>query len=183
VLVSGGPAGGYLPTATSLPDNRGRGAADGGRPRPGGYASRIMNHASSPPPSLAMTISELQDMLDGSFPGVTLPYTVDGLTPTTARLRQHVGVSHSRPGGTVSGPALMALADCAAWAVILGRIGPVALSVTTSLHIDFLRKPDLVDLVAEATLLKLGKVWIVDPLDGNDEMVAKAQVTYSIPPR
>ena len=134
-----------------------------------------------------MTISELQDMLDGSFPGVALPYTVDGLTPTTARLRQHVGVSHSRPGGTVSGPALMALADCAAWAVILGRIGPVALSVTTSLHIDFLRKPDLVDLVAEATLLKLGKRLAVADVaiysDGNDEMVAKAQVTYSIPPR
>ena len=51
----------------------------------------------------------------------------------------------------------MALADCAAWMVIVGQIGPVALSVTTSLHIDFLRKPELVDLVAEGTLLKLGK--------------------------
>jgi uncharacterized protein (TIGR00369 family) len=146
-----------------------------------------MNQASAPPPSLAMTIRELQDMLDGSFPGVTLPYTVDGLTTTTARLRQHVGISHSRPGGTVSGPALMALADCAAWAVILGQIGPVALSVTTSLHIDFLRKPDLVDLVAEATLLKLGKRLAVADVaiysDGSDEVVAKAQVTYSIPPR
>jgi uncharacterized protein (TIGR00369 family) len=134
-----------------------------------------------------MTINELQDMLDGSFPGVTLPYTVDSLTTTAARLRQHVGISHSRPGGTVSGPALMALADCAAWAVILGRIGPVALSVTTSLHIDFLRKPDLVDLVAEATLLKLGKRLAVADVaiysDGSDEVVAKAQVTYSIPPR
>jgi uncharacterized protein (TIGR00369 family) len=134
-----------------------------------------------------MTIAELQEMLDGSFPGVTLPYAVDALTTTTARLRQHVGVSHSRPGGTVSGPALMALADCAAWAVILGQIGPVALSVTTSLHIDFLRKPDLVDLVADATLLKLGKRLAVADVaiysDGNDEVVAKAQVTYSIPPR
>ncbi len=51
----------------------------------------------------------------------------------------------------------MALADFAAWMVIVGQIGPVALSVTTSLHIDFLRKPDLVDVVAEATLLKLGR--------------------------
>jgi len=134
-----------------------------------------------------MTLNELQAMLDGSFPGVTLPYTVEGLTSTTARLRQHVGISHSRPGGTVSGPALMALADCTAWAVILGQIGPVALSVTTSLHIDFLRKPDLVDLVADATLLKLGKRLAVADVaifsDGSNELVAKAQVTYSIPPR
>jgi uncharacterized protein (TIGR00369 family) len=134
-----------------------------------------------------MTIAELQAMLDGSFPGVTLPYTVEGLTTTTARLRQQVGLSHSRPGGTVSGPALMALADCAAWAVILGQIGPVALSVTTSLHIDFLRKPELVDLVADATLLKLGKrLGVADVAIfsvGIDGMVAKAQVTYSLPPR
>lgn len=146
-----------------------------------------MNHLSSPPPSPVMTLTELQDMLDGSFPGVTLPYSVEDLTTTTARLRHHVGISHSRPGGTVSGPALMTLADLAAWAVILGQIGPVALSVTTSLHIDFLRKPDLVDLVAEATLLKLGKQLAVADVaiysDGNDEVVAKAQVTYSIPPR
>ena len=146
-----------------------------------------MNDAPSTPPSPVMTLAELQEMLDGSFPGVTLPYTVEDLTSTTARLRQHVGVSHSRPGGTVSGPALMALADCTAWAVILGQIGPVALSVTTSLHIDFLRKPDLVDLVADASLLKLGQRLAVADVaiysDGRDPMVAKAQVTYSIPPR
>jgi uncharacterized protein (TIGR00369 family) len=146
-----------------------------------------MNDAPSTPPSPVMTLAELQEMLDGSFPGVTLPYTVEDLTSTTARLRQHVGISHSRPGGTVSGPALMALADCTAWAVILGQIGPVALSVTTSLHIDFLRKPDLVDLVADASLLKLGKRLAVADVaiysDGSDLMVAKAQVTYSIPPR
>jgi acyl-coenzyme A thioesterase PaaI-like protein len=81
----------------------------------------------------------------------------------------------------------MALADCAAWMVIVGQIGPVALSVTTSLHIDFFRKPGLVDLVAEGTLLKLGKRLGVAEVAlysvGIDEMVAKAQVTYSIPPR
>ena len=151
-----------------------------------------MNDASHPPPQSppsapAMTVTELQEMLDGSFPGVTLPYTVEGLTTKTARLRQRVGVSQSRPGGTVSGPALMALADCAAWAVILGQIGPMALSVTTSLHIDFLRKPELVDVVADATLLKLGKRLAVADVAiysvGVDEVVAKAQVTYSIPPR
>jgi acyl-coenzyme A thioesterase PaaI-like protein len=134
-----------------------------------------------------MTADQLQQMLDGAFPGTKLPYTVESITTTTARLRQRIGVFDSRPGGTVSGPTLMALADCAAWMVIVGQIGPVALSVTTSLHIDFFRKPELVDLVAQATLLKLGKRLGVAEValysDGSDEMVAKAQVTYSIPPR
>jgi acyl-coenzyme A thioesterase PaaI-like protein len=133
-----------------------------------------------------MTADELQQMLDGAFPGTKLPYTVESITTTTARLRQRIGRYDSRPGGTVSGPTLMALADCAAWMVIVGQIGPVALSVTTSLHIDFFRKPELVDVVAHATLLKLGKRLGVAEValysDGSDEMVAKAQVTYSIPP-
>jgi acyl-coenzyme A thioesterase PaaI-like protein len=139
------------------------------------------------PAAPAMTADELQQMLDTAFPGTKLPYTVESITTTTARLRQQIGLFDSRPGGTVSGPTLMALADCAAWMVIVGQIGPVALSVTTSLHIDFFRKPELVDLVAQATLLKLGKRLGVAEValysDGSDELVAKAQVTYSIPPR
>jgi uncharacterized protein (TIGR00369 family) len=134
----------------------------------------------------AMTIEELQEMLDGAFPGTRLPLVIEEITQTTLRMRQTIGPGDSRPGGTVSGPTLMALADCAAWMVIVGQIGPVALSVTTSLHIDFLRKPELVDLVAEATLLKLGKRLGVAEValfsEGIDEVVAKAQVTYSIPP-
>jgi acyl-coenzyme A thioesterase PaaI-like protein len=81
----------------------------------------------------------------------------------------------------------MALADSAAWLAIVGQIGPVALSVTTSLHIDFLRKPALVDVVAIGTLLKLGKRLAVVEVAmysvGSEDVVAKAQVTYSIPPR
>ena len=87
----------------------------------------------------------------------------------------------------MSGPTLMALADCAAWMVIIGQIGPVALSVTTSFHIDFLRKPELVDVLAVATLLKLGTRLAVAEVAlysaGRPDLVAKAQVTYSIPPR
>jgi uncharacterized protein (TIGR00369 family) len=104
-----------------------------------------------------------------------------------ARLRLPVTKAHGRPGGTVSGPSLMGLADGAAWLAILAQIGPVALAVTTSLHIDFLRKPPLVDMVADGHVLKLGKsLAVVDVgirAQGHDELVAKAQVTYSIPPR
>ena len=102
-------------------------------------------------------------------------------------MRLCVDESNVRPGGTVSGPSLMALADCAAWLAVVGQIGPVALAVTTSLHIDFLRKPALVDVVATGTLLKLGsRLGVVDVAlqsVADDSLVAKAQVTYSIPPR
>ncbi len=135
----------------------------------------------------ALTVEELQQFLDDSFPGVTIPYVVEEITDTTIRVRLPIGQANSRPGNTVSGPSLMALADTAAWLVIAGQIGPVALAVTTSLHIDFLRKPALVDLVAVGTLLKLGKrLGVADVAMysvGSDDLVAKAQVTYSLPPR
>ena len=80
---------------------------------------------------------------------------------------------------------MMMLADTTAWVAILAQIGPVLLAVTTSLHIDFLRKPDIADLLARGTVLKLGrKLAVVDVAiysRGRDELVAKAQVTYSIP--
>jgi len=133
-----------------------------------------------------MDVDELQVFLDGAFPA-DLPYTVEEATSTGVRLRLHVDESNVRPGGTVSGPSLMALADCAAWLAVVAQIGPVALSVTTSLHIDFLRKPALVDVVAVGTLLKLGsRLGVVDVAlhsVADDALVAKAQVTYSIPPR
>ncbi|MHB1517937.1 MAG: PaaI family thioesterase [Acidimicrobiales bacterium] len=137
------------------------------------------------PTSPVMSVAELQEMLDGSFPESRLPYVVDSVTSTTCRMRYLVTRADSRPGGTVSGPTLMALADCAAWMVIVAQIGPVALSVTTSFHIDFLRKPALVDLEAEAVLLKLGRrlgVAEVALTSSGGPLVAKAQVTYSIPP-
>ncbi len=133
-----------------------------------------------------MDVAELQEFLDAAFPG-DLPYTVTAISDIGVEMRLAVDGSNVRPGGTVSGPSLMALADCAAWLAIVGQIGPVALAVTTSLHIDFLRKPALVDVVATGTILKLGaRLGVVDVAlhsVADDALVAKAQVTYSIPPR
>jgi acyl-coenzyme A thioesterase PaaI-like protein len=133
-----------------------------------------------------MTITALQDILDTSFPDTRVPYVIEELSATTVRMRLVVAASDGRPGGTVSGPSLMAFADCAAWMVIMGQIGPIALSVTTSFHIDFLRRPELVDVTGVATLLKLGRRLAVAEVAmcsiGSDDLVAKAQVTYSIPP-
>jgi len=90
-----------------------------------------------------------------------------------------------RPGGTVSGPTLMGLADGAAYALILAHIGPVALAVTSSLNITFLRKPQPAGVEAEATFLKLGRKLAVVEVrlrsDGSPDLVAQAVVTYAIP--
>ena len=92
-----------------------------------------------------------------------------------------------RPGGTVSGPVMMGLADAAIYAVIMGNIGPVELAVTTNLSINFLRKPPPGDIVATASLLKLGKRLAVceaslySEILGEDKTVAHVTSTYSIP--
>lgn len=135
-----------------------------------------------------MSVEQLQSFLTGSFPGPPVPHVVERIDDRSVRVRLRVGLHQSRPGGTVSGPSLMTLADCAAWLAIVGQIGPVALAVTTSLHMDFFRKPPLEDVIAEGLLLKLGRrLAVVEVelrsvgIDQPDDLVAKAQVTYSIP--
>ena len=93
---------------------------------------------------------------------------------------------HLRPGGTISGPTLFTLADVAAYALLLAHVGPVPLMVTTSMTINFLRRPPLAAIFGECRLLKLGKrLAVVEvgirPESGGD-LVAHATGTYSIPP-
>ncbi len=92
-----------------------------------------------------------------------------------------------RPGGTVSGPAMMGLVDYAMFAALLGAIGPVELAVTTNLNINFLRRPAQTDVMAECRILKLGRRLAVMEVtlfsDGDDDPIAHATGTYSIPPR
>ena len=110
------------------------------------------------------------------------------ITDTGIRLRLKVADRHLRPGGTVSGPSIFALADCAMYLAVMSRIGAEALTVTTSCNIDFMRKPAAgSDLLCELRLLKLGRVLAVGEglvfSDGGAEPVARAALTYSIPPR
>src|ERR1700704_4489445 len=103
------------------------------------------------------------------------------------RIRRAYSERMLRPGGTISGPTLMAMTDFAMYVALLASIGPVPLAVTTNLNINFLRKPAARDLIAETRLMKLGKRLAVGEgsifSDGIDEMVAHATSTYSIPPR
>jgi len=143
-----------------------------------------MTSASSP----AMTVSELEAFLDEVFPQLHhggRTYFVEEVGPMRARLRCDYHERHLRPGGTISGPTMMALADLALYVAILAQIGPVALAVTTSLTYNFLRKPQPTALIAEARLLKLGKRLAVGEIalfsQGDGDMVCHATGTYALP--
>ncbi|MCU4186159.1 PaaI family thioesterase [Acidiferrimicrobium sp. IK] len=133
-----------------------------------------------------MTPAELNQFLSEGFPDRELPYMVEAVTDVGVRLRLPVGPEHQRPGGSVSGPTMMSLADGAAWTATLSRIGPVAMTVTSSLSINFLRRPPLdAHLLAEAELLRLGRRLSVTDVrmvsEDTGVLVAQATVTYSIP--
>lgn len=133
-----------------------------------------------------MSARELELFLYSHFPDMQPgEIRVEEVGEMTARVRRRIEDHHLRPGGTVSGPTLMALADTAMYMALLAMIGPVALAVTSSLSIHFLRKPQRVDCIAEARLLKLGRNLAVGEVsifsDGAPDLVAHATVTYSIP--
>jgi uncharacterized protein (TIGR00369 family) len=137
-----------------------------------------------------LTREELIAFLDREFPQLHFggqTYFLEAVGPLTARMRMQYHERHIRPGGTISGPSMMMLADLAIYAAILAHIGPVALAVTTSLNFNFLRKPEQRDLIAECRLLKLGKRLAVGEVslmsDGSPEVVCHATGTYSIPTR
>ncbi len=136
---------------------------------------------------LAMDKDALNAFLDKVFPQVKDDFWVEHAAPYEVTLRLRVGPQHLRPGGTISGPAMFGLADVTVYLMTLALIGPKALAVTTNSSLDFLRKPEAGrDLLAEGRLLKLGKsLSIGDVLlysEGKDEPVARASMTYAIPP-
>jgi uncharacterized protein (TIGR00369 family) len=136
-----------------------------------------------------MSAAEVEKLLEREFSQVMSrgsAIVIEDAWHGGCRVRRAFSEKSLRPGGTISGPTMMGLTDFAMYVAILASIGPVPLAVTTSLNINFLRKPEQRDLVAEARLIKLGKRLAVGEVeiysDGDDEMVAHATATYSIPP-
>lgn len=131
-----------------------------------------------------MTADEINARLFETF-AESRPYVVTDVWPDHARMEVGAESVAIRPGGTVSGPTVMALADAAAWVVVLAHIGWVPLAVTSSLSINFLRKPEPERLAATAELLKLGRRLAVSHVrvtgGTHDALVADASVTYAIP--
>lgn len=136
---------------------------------------------------LRMEAGALEAFLRKDFGQVAEEFAVERADAAGVTLRLRVAEKHLRPGGTVSGPSIFALADVAMYLAILSRIGPVALAVTTNCAVDFMRKPAAGrDLLGEARVLKLGRSLAVGDVlvfsEGGAEAVARASLTYSIPP-
>ncbi|MDX1599095.1 MAG: PaaI family thioesterase [Marinobacter sp.] len=128
---------------------------------------------------------ELTEFFKRDFPQAD--FVIERVGGKSATLRKKIDHRHLRPGGTVSGPLLMEMADAALYVAILGEIGLVALAVTTNLNINFLRKPSSdKDILAECTLIKVGKSLAIGEVslysNGISEPVAHAVGTYAIPP-
>lgn len=137
--------------------------------------------------TLKMTVAEMQAFLTEHFPAINENFIVEDLSDHQATVRMQIDKSNLRAGNTVNGPSMFTAADVGFYVVLMAMIGPRALAVTTSCSIDFMRKPAAgKDLIAVATIHKLGRVLAVGDVmiysDGSDKPVARAGVTYSIPP-
>ncbi len=138
--------------------------------------------------ALVMNHEALNEFLERAFPQIAGQVRVETLDDMQLTARLMVSEQHLRPGGTISGPAMFALADVTIYLAILARIGEVALAVTTNASIDFMRKPEAgCDLLAECRILKLGRILAVGDVlirsEGAEEPVARCSMTYSIPPK
>ena len=137
--------------------------------------------------ALAMDIPALTRFLEREFPQVAADFAIEEVTQNHLTVRLRVADRHLRPGGTVSGPSMFALADVSVYLAILAMIGPKALAVTTNCSIDFMRKPVAGrDMICECRILKLGRVLAVGDCllysEGESTPVSRASLTYSIPP-
>ncbi len=135
-----------------------------------------------------MSLEELTQRLSAEFPETFRPdggYSILDVWHGGCRVRLGFRAESLRPGGTISGGTMMTLADVTMYVAVLASIGWVPLAVTTSLTINFLRKPPAGPLIAECRLLKLGRRLAVGEVairpEATDDLVAHATSTYSIP--
>ena len=135
-----------------------------------------------------MTARMLEEFVEAEFPqALHMGCRVTHVDSTSIDIAMQTQERHLRPGGTVSGPAMMELADFTMYLLLLAQIGPVAMAVTTNLNITFLRKPAPGNLRAHGKLLKQGKTLATGDIQifsgEMEEPVAQVTTTYSIPPK
>lgn len=134
-----------------------------------------------------ITVEEFNQLVEAELPFAReLGMAIESIGPGRAVGRLSYRDAHLRPGGTIAGPVLVALADFTMYAVTLSVVGRVSLAVTTNLTINFLRRPAPADVIAEARVLKGGKRLVVSEVfmrsEGSDDLIAHVTATYSIPP-
>lgn len=137
-----------------------------------------------------LTVEQINQFLDTEFPEVHSQgriFEVVNVASGTASLRFTPNNTHLRPGGTVNGPAMFALADVAAYVTLLAHIGPVVGAVTASMNINFLHRPEPVPLDGVGRILKIGRQLSVIEVSiervDNRELIAFATATFSAPKR
>lgn len=141
------------------------------------------------PPASRLTLREVSALMKEHFPQVgdgSKLILIEDVGHAFARLRLPESIEHLRPGGTVSGPAMVMLADVAVYVAILATLGETALqAVTTSLNVNFLKRPQPGDLLAEARLLKVGRRLVVGEVAtfavASGDLVAHTTATYALP--
>lgn len=137
---------------------------------------------------LKLTVQQFNEIADSRLPFARIMgLKLESIDTSGVHMRAVYNEDFLRPGGTVSGPVMMTLADAAMYALVLSRIGPVELAVTTNLSINFLRRPEPADVIADARILKLGRRLVIGEVllfsDGDDKLIAHTTATYSIPPQ
>ena len=133
-----------------------------------------------------LTAKQVETLIRGGLPAAAEQgVVVESVGENRARVRYRFTESMIRPGGTVSGPTLMSLADAAMYAAILANLDGQEMAVTQNLNINFLSKPGQADLIGDAEILRLGRRSAMLEVrlysDGNDVMVAHVTGTYAIP--
>jgi len=136
--------------------------------------------------SQGLSIAEIHDYIDSWKGKGERQFHVEEVSPRHIKVRLNISGQHLRGGGTVSGPALMGLADAAMYFALLAELGDVFNAVTSNLSINFLRRPAPVDVIAEVAILRIGKRLAFGDIllfsEGEAEPVAHATVSYSLPP-
>ena len=137
-----------------------------------------------------MSADEINLFLNEVFPQLNNgaeDYVAREVFPGGCIVRLNATDRHIRPGGTVSGPALFTLADIGGYVCVLSHAGRDALSVTTNISINFMRKAEAGPIDGKCRILKLGRslmVFDIEMIAGPDQqVVAHATGTYSIPPK
>ena len=132
-----------------------------------------------------LTVAEIEALMDQGFPDWRKFSTIEGQAGRELTLRMPFRPQLMRAGGTISGPALMGLADTAAYLLTLALAGPVPHAATANLSIHFLARPQPADVLATARMMRLGRRLAVSTVelrsDGSDDVVAHATVTYALP--
>tara|TARA_R110002072_G_scaffold99983_2_gene219953 strand:+ start:1897 stop:2310 length:414 start_codon:yes stop_codon:yes gene_type:complete len=136
---------------------------------------------------MALKAQEIEDSIKEWVPMARdLGLKVEEVRQGYARIRIPYQDKHLRPGGTISGPVMMTAGDTAMYVAILGSLGEMAMAVTSNLNINFLKRPEQLDLIAEASILKLGKriafCEVGIRCEGSEELVAHVTGSYSLPP-